>query len=202
MYSAEQLLNIAFGIRSVYHPEFTKGGNDYSNYETGLSKETITSGRMIQNGQHIMFPMKFIGGSYMRYDKDSRIIKERIPDFDLPASSIASFQQAKIETRTMVSGGGTVKEMYGLDDWVITIRGICMNDKAHSGYEKAIEQYGQLVKFGQLMDSIEVSGDLFDLKNIYRLVIIDVNFPELVGMPDVFPFELRCRSDKPIELIL
>ena len=64
----------------------------------------------------------------------------------------------------------------------------------------AYEQHQELLKWENIADSIEVIGELFLDKSIYRLVIEDINFPQLEGKQNIIPFEIAAVSDEPIEL--
>ena len=48
-------------------------------------------------------------------------------------------------SKTKVLGiHGTIKEVYGLDDWKINIRGFCIADKSREGYKTVAEQVNAL----------------------------------------------------------
>src|SRR5690606_6995127 len=84
-------------------------------------------------GTPIIFPSIFLGDSYMRYKPTGEIEKVQRADFELPATTMFSFRRAKNITRTELPGAsGTVKEVYGFDDWIIDVRGIALDEPTRS----------------------------------------------------------------------
>lgn len=203
------LLNAAFGLggRFITFPEaknvLEQGSPqiDFSALEI-ISKEEAV--QLSYLGTPIIYPVMFKGGSYKIYNKDGEIVSKDLKDFRLPLATLVDFSRAKIKKKTRVSGSNsTVKELYGHDNWQIRIRGLCLNEPQHpQGAESFMDQHGRLLEFEELADSIEVIGDLFKEKSIYRIDINDIDFPALQGKPEVLPFTMNCESDEPLELIL
>lgn len=154
-------------------------------------------------GTPILFPITFKGGVYKRLN-NGRVEDVRLSDFRLPGCTVASFQRRKIKSKTHVGGGkGSVKELYGFDDWKIKIQGFLWDEPGHpQGADTVVKQQERLLEFEELADSIEVSGSLFSQKNIYRIDIDQIDFPIQIGKPRFVPFTLTCESDEPLELIL
>ncbi|NDV97624.1 hypothetical protein D0T84_22470 [Dysgonomonas sp. 521] len=74
----------------------------------------------------------------------------------MPYSCIAEFNRSKNITKTEVLGGvGTVKELYGLGDWDITIRGIAIDSRDGTG-TTAREQIETLCKWAEVCDTIGI----------------------------------------------
>jgi len=205
MYKVSELFDIAFGTRPiVYRPGERPAENSPITYQ-GMT--TIESGpeatRISYMGTPILFPVTFIGSSYQVYAPAGNITRRAFGDFELPATTMVNFRRAKIVSKTKaLAARGTVKEMYGFTDWSIDIRGICLRDPSHPQAADPYEQLRQLLEFEQIAESIEVSGELFAARSIYRLVIEDMDTPQVKGKPEVLPFYLRCSSDEPLELIL
>lgn len=155
-------------------------------------------------GTPIMYPVTFKGGFYKVYNNKGEIIEKSLADFRLPLATLVDFQRVKIKQKTRVVGSNSsVKEMYGHDNWQIRIRGLCLDDPKHPQLAQSfLDQHARLLEFEELADSIQVEGDLFKEKSIYRLDINDISFPQLQGKPRVLPFEMTCESDEPLELIL
>jgi len=155
-------------------------------------------------GTPIIYPVTFKGGFYKVYNHQGEIIEKSLADFRLPLATLVDFQRVKIKQKTRVVGSkSSVKEVYGHENWQIRIRGLCLDDPKHPQLATTyLDQHARLLEFEELADSIEVEGDLFKEKSIYRLDINDINFPQLQGKPRVLPFEMTCESDEPLELIL
>ena len=167
---------------------------EYGSIRTVEREEAM---RLSKLGTPIVFPMKFTAGSYKFYDYQSKIVEKQLADFWLPPATMVDFSRVKNISRTDVIGGnGTVKEIYGFDDWQIRIRTVCHNDELSAReYEK------RLIEWSEVIQSISVEGDLFGWKNIHNFVIESIDIRSLEGTPNIIPIELNCISDEPFELI-
>lgn len=96
-------------------------------------------------------------------------------------------------TKTNTLKGNTIKEVFGFDDWEITIRMLCINEYGRT----AKESRDLLIEWSNLRDSINVFGSVFNRKNIYNIIIEEINIKSIEGHPDVIPIELKCLSDEP-----
>ena len=88
--------------------------------------------------------------------------------------------------------------MYGFDDWVIRLRGLCLNEPDRSAYDQITE----LLQWEKIADSIPVLGDLFRDKDIYNIAIQNIDIKQIQGKPNIIPFEISALSDEPLELVL
>ena len=150
-------------------------------------------------GTPVIGTFSFDEGEYNSYDKDGRVVKVKMEKFMLPYSCIIEFGRDAVLTQTRTLGStGSVKEMFGLDDWRINIKGIALNE---SGV-KAHDIIDQLVKWRSVCDSIPVTGNLFTRKDIHNLVIENLSIQPVAAKYNVIPFEIGAISDEPIELII
>nr|DAN50691.1 MAG TPA: hypothetical protein [Caudoviricetes sp.] len=198
-YNISQLFKLAFGTNLPVYLTVPIGKEpahtaEYGSIRTVGREEAM---RLSKLGTPIVFPMKFTAGSYKFYDYQSKIVEKHLSDFWLPPATMVDFSRVKNISRTDVIGGnGTVKEIYGFDDWQIRIRTVCHNDELSSReYEK------RLIEWSEVIQSISVEGDLFGWKNIHNLVIESIDIRSLEGTPNIIPIELNCISDEPFELI-
>lgn len=194
-----QLFNLAFGFIPITYKidsASQKGANlIYPSIET---QPVEAAKKMSWMGTPIMFPVVFKGGTYNYYNDLGEIVSKNRGDFDLPATTVVDFRRAKNITKTRMLGAtGTVKEIYGFDDWQIRIRGLCLDTPTENAYDLQNE----LLKWESIADSIEVLGELFLDKSIYRLTIEDIDFRQPQGRHNVVPFEITASSDQPIELV-
>lgn len=154
-------------------------------------------------GTPVLDSFAFASGTYRRFDVKGNLSDIEMGDFIMPYATIVEFSRQMNVTKTKVTGSfGTVKEIYGLDDWNINIRGFCLTDKSRTDQKTAEEQAHALVMWNQLVDSIEVSGDLFVNKAIYALVMENFQLAPVQGKPDVYSYTISAVSDKSIELRL
>lgn len=198
-YNISQLFKLAFGTNLPVYLTVPIGKEpahtaEYGSVRTVGREEAM---RLSKLGTPIVFPMKFTAGSYKFYDYQSKIVEKQLSDFWLPPATMVDFSRVKNISRTDVIGGnGTIKEIYGFDDWQIRIRTVCHNDELSSReYEK------RLIEWSEVIQSISVEGDLFGWKNIHNLVIESIDIRSLEGTPNIIPIELNCISDEPFELI-
>ena len=198
-YNISQLFKLAFGTNLPVYLTVPIGKEPVHTAEYGSIRtvEREEAMRLSKLGTPIVFPVKFTAGSYKFYDYQSKIVEKQLADFWLPPATMVDFSRVKNISRTDVIGGnGTVKEIYGFDDWQIRIRTVCHNDELSSReYEK------RLIEWSEVIQSISVEGDLFGWKNIHNLVIESIDIRSLEGTPNIIPIELNCISDEPFELI-
>lgn len=154
-------------------------------------------------GTPVLDSFAFASGTYRRFDVKGNLSDIEMRDFVLPYATIVEFSRQINMTKTKVMGSfGTVKEIYGLDDWNVNIRGFCLTDNSRADQKTTEEQAHALVLWSQLVDSIQVSGDLFVQKAIYTLVLEDFQLTPVQGKPDVYSYTISAVSDKSIELQL
>lgn len=200
-YVISQLFELAFGVKNPVYLTVPIGKQkpEEIKYPSINIKEAELeeATRLSRFGTPIIFPMKFKGGSYKIYDSKGRIQQQQYEDFWFPPATMVDFSRPKNITKTDVSGGnGTVKEIFGFDDWSIRIRTLCIKDELSAReYEKKI------VDFEKVIQSISVEGDLFGWKDIHNLTIDDIDIKSIEGSPNIIPIELLCSSDEPFELI-
>ena len=175
-------------IKKVISKIFDTDDDDYDWKRDGSLKSIYNT--------PIIHPIKFEAGEYIyEYntpDKARDKIK-KMEDFWLPATSLVDFHREKIMTKTNTLKGNTIKEVFGFDDWEITIRMLCINEYGRT----AKESRDLLIEWSNLRDSINVFGSVFNRKNIYNIIIEEINIKSIEGHPDVIPIELKCLSDEP-----
>lgn len=177
-------------------PDFMPEG--YKDFQVLKPEEAAIKSWM---GTPVLDSFAFSSGTYRRFDVKGNLSDIEMGDFVVPYATIVEFNRQMNMTKTKVMGNfGTVKEIYGLDDWNISIRGFCLTDKSRTDQKTAEEQAHALVMWSQLVDSIEVSGDLFVQKAIYALVMEDFQLAPVQGKPDVYSYTISAVSDKSIEL--
>lgn len=207
-YDIPTLFEIAFGVKGIYayrSAEINRQQQPSAINYTGITviESASEATRLSYLGTPILFPLKFTGATYNVYSPTGEMTTKALADFELPATTLVTFRRAKVISKTKaLAAKGTVKELYGFSDWSIDIQGLCLNDPSHPQAKEAAAQLERLLEWEQVADSIEVTGLPFQVRDIYRLAIEEIDTPQVKGKPNVLPFYLRCSSDEPLELIL
>lgn len=181
-------------------PEFESAGADLT-YAGINTVDATESRRLSAMGTPVIFPIAFKGGTYKIYTRSGNVGDQVMSDFALPASCVAQFRRKKIKKKTrVVASQSSVKELYGHDDWQITITGILFDDDAHPQADSWRDQKDILSKWEELADSIEVEGELFQDLNIFRMDINEIQFSQQLGRDRVMAFQITGESDDPRDL--
>jgi hypothetical protein len=201
-YNLSQLFKAAFGINSpVYITESLQRRQnnefDYSGFET--LPEYYPKEANSWMGTPIIGLLRFKGGEFKKYNTQGELIDYVIGETFFPPTTMFTFFRAKKMTLTELLGSnGSVKEIFGLHDWSIDVKGLCLDTPGSSAREKM----NSLLEWEQIVSSINVSGKLFTQKNINSIVMEEFKEESVQGSPDVIPFTMRLISDEPIELFL
>lgn len=198
-----QLFKTAFGVAPVYItvPIGTPENIKIEGYNPTVKDDFVNEDQALKSiyGTPIIFPMQFRGGDYPVYDWYGKPKMKRFDDLWLPATAMADFTRAKNVIKTNVLGAnGTVKEIFGFDDWQIRIRMLCLNDNKY----KAREYADMLQDWFEIAGGINVFGSIFSKKEIYNIVIEDFDIRTIAGSPNVVPIELSAVSNIPAELFI
>lgn len=208
-FDISQLFNQAFGLTDSFI-KYSATGKDQEAYQalfkTAESIEVNEDNVFSHLGTPVAFPIKLKGGTYSIFE-EGEVVEKRMGDLMLPFTSICSFRRAKIANETKVNGGrGTVREVYGHDDWHLRIQGLILKDTkfTEAGTEMSFpsNMVTALKEWDDLVDSVEITGKFFELLDIYKIFIEDIRFDQLRGRPHVIPFEIIAKSDEPLELVL
>ena len=153
-------------------------------------------------GTPVFGDVTFEAGTYNIHNKFTGAIEQvRYGAYTLSYSCIVDFRrQNNVIVTPVLGGNGTVKEIYGIGDWDITIQGIAFNNDPAGN--SAHEQLNELIRWSDLCDSIEVGGSVFWGKGIDRIVIKSIDILPIEGKWNVIPFSIRAISDEPIELTI
>lgn len=185
----------AFNNDGIYYPKVSVNGED-------------TQDAMISwMGTPVIFPITFTGQlldkPYKVYKPSGELEEVKMEEFVLPAATVVEFSRAKNIIQTDVLGGsGTVKELFGFDDWQIRMRGICLKDNARQREQTPQQQKETLMAWERIAGSIKVIGSLFDEKKITNIVIQSISIRQLEGKPWAIPFEINAMSDEAMQLVI
>lgn len=198
-FNLQELFQYAFGINAPLYKVETAAPQSpaVSGYQgIQILPDYYNDSPLSWMGTPILFQATFSKGSYKRYKLNGELEDIQLESMALPPATLFSFRRAKNITRTNVLGsGGTVKEIFGFDDWIIDVRGLCLDEPGRS----AQEQFAQLLQWEQLAGTIEVSGSQFAIREINRVCMSEwaENIPQ--GQPGVVAFQFSLISDDPQE---
>lgn len=199
------LLNYLYGVSQ---PVYTIPGSDPNSGIVFSGVETVPldeASRKSQYGHPVMFPFSFKGKTYKTFSNTGELVDYHLPDFELPSSTLVEFTRSKkIQSTDISSGDGSILELVGFTNWMISIRGVCYLDTSRANSKSAQEQYESLLAWEKVAGHVEIaSGDLFVDKGIYALVIESFRLAQVEGAGNsIIPFEMSCISDRPLELKL
>lgn len=96
--------------------------------------------------------------------------------------------------KTQVNGlSGTIKEFISNGDYEITIRGFLIGSNPYKAPEKEIRKFRKY--FTDKTKALSVTGKIFDLLGIDKVVVESWSLPQLPTYINIRPFELKCLSD-------
>ena len=194
-YNVSELFQLAFGVQ---YPFFLTEpiAQDQASAISFSGIKTLANDGFSWMNTPIMFNATFVAGSYKLYKRNGEITTKSLESLTLPAATMFTFRRAKNITRTNVLGSnGTVKEIYGFDDWVIDVKGVCVDERGNS----AQDQFARMLEWENLADSIEISGTQFKARELSRVVMSEwsENIPQ--GKPGVVAFSTTLYGDEPME---
>ncbi len=121
----------------------------------------------------------------------------KLDDVELPNEPLIEISGSKSIVRTAIDGmDGTFKELYALNDYVITIRGIAISDD--DSYPEAFIR--DLKNLFEKKKEIRIVNDLTGYFRINNIVIESMSLPSVEGAQSFQPYQLNCYSDKKIDL--
>lgn len=201
-YNVSELFQSAFGLTSpVFLAEpinqDTKQSISFAGIET--LPEYYQPDATSWMGTPILFNATLKGGNYKKYKANGEIETVSLNELVFPPATMFSFRRDKNITVTDVLGDqGTVKEIYGFDDWIIDVRGLCLDEPTQS----AKQQLDELLKRENLADAIAIHGSQFTTRNIHKVVMRNWSDNVTQGKAGVISFQCQLLSDIPLELIL
>lgn len=115
-------------------------------------------------------------------------------------TALFSVNQVKNVVRTSINGrDGTIKEYIGLGDYQINIKGVICG--ANGVYP--VDEVENLMNFLVYDQSIPISSKyLNEVFDVFEVVIMDYELPQMEGGQSYQKFEINCVSEKPVEILI
>ena len=127
----------------------------------------------------------------------------KIDGHDLEHPVISIVGKKNIISTALTERQGTVKELINTTDWEITIRGLII-DKYGDYPEDEISTMVDLFHRDKAVEIESAVTDIFLMrwqrKGNNTIVIKEMSFPEVKGISNVRPYELKLLSDAPFNL--
>lgn len=121
-------------------------------------------------------------------------------EYMLPNAVMSLTSKANIVVTPLVNRDGTVKEEISLDDWEIRIRGVMVGEGSNYPEQEVqtlVNWYTTRASF--YIQNVRTAIALTDRE---KVVITDLNLPELRGFENVQPYEIKLISDKDFSLYI
>ena len=163
------------------------------------TKSELTPDRLSQFGTPVFGTFWAIADDlpYLAYGVDDKLVQREAFDFEFPVATIVDFDRPKNIVKEKTNGGkGSVKEIMGLDDWNISIRGIIVDDDSRIGYKTAKQQQYALDRLSEIAGAIKVKGKIFEERYISHIVIETPKFSAVQGKPGLIQYEIQATSDE------
>lgn len=201
-YNLSKLFSAAFGINSpifITEPLGKKTPNNFDYKGIDIIEDYYTKEATSWMGTPIIGLLTFRAGNYKIYNAKGELNDIIYNDFVLPPATLFSFRRSKNITKTNLLGNnGTVKEIFGFDDWVVDVKGLAVDTPQSSAREQLIA----IKEWEELASSIGVRSRLFASKKIEAVVIEDYKEESIQGSPGIIPFSMTLISDEAIEEFL
>lgn len=148
-------------------------------------------------GKKVFGSFRIKSDEYKEWNHRGELVDVEFADYLMPVATIVTFSRDKAVIKTTTLGAvGTVKEVYGLADWTISIDGIILPDDANPiGQQTVEEQKEKIQQFHELAGSLRVEGQVFAERNITRIVTESLSFTPVAGKPGVMQYSITAVSD-------
>jgi hypothetical protein len=203
------------GVRDLAGQQFDAlTGNSFKPGTTDRTSPPVSFGGIqavkIQQGDELSYlgtpifqPIRFLAGNYQVFGSgadNGKVVTARYETWRLPATTTVEFNRPHQITKSApASSNGTTKELWAFGDWDVTIRGLILHPDP-CRFPK--DELAELMRWEQIADGIDVTGQMFRLLGIKRLAIDRISLSRVNGMPNVIPFQIEASSDEPLEISL
>jgi hypothetical protein len=125
-------------------------------------------------------------------------LKSDTETFAFPNEPLVSISLVKTIVETATLGRyrkGTVKEFINTEDYMLTIRGVCVNTEDSEAYP--YDQVNELNNMFAVNEALEVVNNKFlELFKIRKLVLKSIDLDEMMGQPNLQKYTITAVSDE------
>lgn len=126
-------------------------------------------------------------------------LKSDSEEFVFPNEPLISISLVKTIVETATVGPyrkGTVKEFINTEDYQLTLRGVCINTEDDEAYP--YDQVQQLNKMFAINKALDVvSNPFLTMFGIFKIVLKEIHFDEMMGQPNLQKYTITAVSDEP-----
>jgi hypothetical protein len=190
------------GLNDTFKPteEKTYTSNAFSNQATQEENSRIEGRDAIYNGDFGLpvLDILVLGGvKYETMNVLGAVTNITLPTVTLGIALLEVNQTKNIVTTSVQGRNGTIKEYISDGDFMINIKGILASN-AQDTYP--VDLFNALLKYCTAPVSFPASSLYLNRFGITDLVIQDYSFPQVEGMRNIQPFEIKCLSETPFEI--
>jgi hypothetical protein len=136
-------------------------------------------------GKEIWLPVKFVNLNAAEFGQSELLLPHTVIEIDLKKTIIKT---------PLAERRGTVKELYSIDDYVISLKGFLIDD-GRVWPEKELELLNKLWKLNEAIEFDNALSNVF-LEGDTRVVIEDLKLPAVEnGVKHIRPFSMKLESD-------
>jgi hypothetical protein len=209
-----ELILKSFGLNSLKAKIYTGGLNDpfkpteektytsnaFSNQATQEENSREEGLAAIYNGDFGLpvLDILVLGGvKYETMNVLGAVTNITLPTVTLGIALLEVNQTKNIVTTSVQGRNGTIKEYISDGDFMINIKGILASN-AQDTYP--VDLFNALLKYCTAPVSFPASSLYLNRFGITDLVIQDYSFPQVEGVRNIQPFEIKCLSETPFEI--
>lgn len=171
-------------------PQVIQGSNPF-NVKGQMSSD---AGNLIRDeylGKEIWLPVKFVGLDASKFG---------VSELLLPYTTIKITGKKTIIKTPLAERKGTVKELFSIDDYSISIKGFVIDDAKRVWPEKDLTVLKKLFELSEAIQLDNALSNIF-LDKDTRVAIETLELPEVDGgRKHIRPFSLTMESDSIFEL--
>lgn len=125
-------------------------------------------------------------------------LKSESETFHFPNEPLVSLSLVKTIVETATVGKyrkGTVKEYINTEDYNITIRGVCINEKDSEAYPAVeVDNLNKMFAVNEALSVVD--NKFFELFGIRKMVLKEIHFDEMMGQPNLQKYVINAVSDQ------
>ncbi len=121
--------------------------------------------------------------------------------WQLPLEPLIAISASKKIVKTSLAGNtrrGSVKEIINTNDYVITLRGVIINEVSNDYPFDDVERLRELYEVNEAVTIVNALTKILAIENV---VITGLKLPEMIGHPNAQAYELDMISDEDFVLI-
>ncbi|OPZ82851.1 MAG: hypothetical protein BWY74_04565 [Firmicutes bacterium ADurb.Bin419] len=125
---------------------------------------------------------------------------ELIDHIPIDCALFTVIQEKNIVETEVAGRNGSIKEFIGMKDYEINIKGVIASNLPGVAPTEHVEN---LIAFLEYQQSLGINSSfLNDIFGVMEVVIISYTCPQVEGGISQQEFEIRCKADRPVEILI